>query len=130
VECLPVSPCVAILAKASEKVTSIHIAKVQQAKGEDLKEYVVRFNREAIWIPDSQDGVAYAAYLNGLLPGRFKFLVVESKVIENGSKFDPSNWNMRWKWFHLARCLEKSRRRRWLAVKQVPKEGQGDAWMT
>jgi len=31
-----------------ERKTSIHIAKVQQAKGEDLKEYVVRFNREAI----------------------------------------------------------------------------------
>ena len=31
-----------------ERKTSIHIAKVQQAKGEDLKEYVVRLNREAI----------------------------------------------------------------------------------
>jgi len=31
-----------------ERKTSIHIAKVQLVKGEDRKEYVVRFNREAI----------------------------------------------------------------------------------
>jgi len=31
-------------------------------------------------IPDLQDGVAYAAFLNGLLPGRFKFSRAESKV--------------------------------------------------
>jgi len=62
-----------------ERKTSIHIVKIRQAKG-DLKEYVMRFNREAILIPDLQDGVAYAAFLNGLLPGIFKFFLVESKV--------------------------------------------------
>jgi len=45
-----------------------------------LKGYVRRFNHEAVLIPDLQDGVAYAAFLNGLLLGRFKFSLVESKV--------------------------------------------------
>ena len=63
-----------------DKKTSIHIAKIRQVNGEDLKEYVMRFNREAILIPDLQDGVAYAAFLNGLLLGRFKFSLVESKA--------------------------------------------------
>ena len=52
----------------------------RQDSGEDLKEYVMRFNQEAILTPDLQDRVAYAAFLNGLLPGRFKFSLVESKV--------------------------------------------------
>jgi len=63
-----------------ERKTSIHIAKVRQEKEEDLKEYVMRFNREAILIPDLQDGVAYVAFLNGLLLRRFKFFLVQSKV--------------------------------------------------
>jgi len=63
-----------------ERKTSIHMAKIGKAKGEDLKEYVMRFNREAILISDLQDDVAYAAFLNGLLLGRFKFSLVESKV--------------------------------------------------
>jgi len=57
------------------------MAKIQQAKGEDLKEYIMRFNWEAVLILDLPDGVAYAAFLNGLLLGRFKFSLVESKVI-------------------------------------------------
>ena len=40
----------------------------------------MRFHREAILIPNLQDGVACAAFLNGLLPGRFKFSLLESKV--------------------------------------------------
>jgi len=35
-----------------EKKTSIHLAKIRQRRGEDLKEYVRRFNHEAILIPD------------------------------------------------------------------------------
>ena len=38
-----------------DKKTSIHIVKIRQAKGEDLKEYVMRFNREVVLIPDLQD---------------------------------------------------------------------------
>jgi len=68
------------VASKRERKTSIHIAKIQQAKGEDLKEYVMRFNREAVLIPALQDGVAYVAFLNGLLPERFKFSLIESKV--------------------------------------------------
>ena len=49
-------------------------------KGEDLKEYVMRFKRETVLIPDLQDGIAYTTFLNGLLPGRFKFSLGESKV--------------------------------------------------
>jgi len=45
-----------------------------------LKGYVRQFNHEAILIPDLQDGVVYAAFLNRLLPGRFKFSLAESKV--------------------------------------------------
>jgi len=41
----------------------------------------MRFNREAVLIPNLQDGVAYAGFLSGLFPGRFKFFLVESKVI-------------------------------------------------
>jgi len=40
----------------------------------------MRFNREAILISDLQDGVAYAAFLSGLLSERFKFSLIESKV--------------------------------------------------
>jgi len=63
-----------------ERKTSIHIVKIRQAKGEDLKEYMMRFNQEVVLIPGIQDGVAYAAFLNGLHPGRFKFSLIESKV--------------------------------------------------
>jgi len=49
-------------------------------KGEDLKEYVQRFNRKVVLIPDLQDGIVYTAFLNGLLPNRFKFSLAESKV--------------------------------------------------
>jgi len=45
-----------------------------------LKEYLRRFNHEAGLIPDLQDGVAYRTFLNGLLPGKFKFSLAESKV--------------------------------------------------
>jgi len=68
------------IASKREKKTSIHLAKIRQQRGEDLKEYVRRFNHEAVLIPDLQDGVAYTAFLNGLLPGKFKFSLAESKV--------------------------------------------------
>jgi len=45
-----------------------------------LKEYIIRFNHEVVLFPNLQDGVAYMAFLNGLLPGRFKFSLAESKV--------------------------------------------------
>jgi len=63
-----------------ERKTSTHLARIRQQRGEDLKGYVRRFNHEAVLIPDLQDRVAYAAFLNGLLPGRFKFSSAESKV--------------------------------------------------
>jgi len=49
-------------------------------KGEDLKEYVMRFNREAVLILDLHDGVAYTVIFNGLLLRRFKFSVVSRKI--------------------------------------------------
>jgi len=69
------------VASQRERKTSTHMAKIRQAKGKDLKEYVMRFNREAVSIPDLQDGVAYAAFLNELLSRRFNFSLVEGKVI-------------------------------------------------
>jgi len=99
-----------------DKKTSIHIVKIRQAKGEDLKEYVMRFNREAILISDLQDGVAYAAFLNGLLPGRFKFFLVENKVttladaLRRAQDFiQASKYAL--EMICLARCFEKSARR-------------------
>jgi len=68
------------VASKKEKKTSIHLARIQQQRGEDLKGYVRRFNHEAVLIPNLQDGVACAAFLNGLLLGRFKFSLAESKV--------------------------------------------------
>jgi len=70
-----------LVARKRKRKTSIHMAKTRQAKGKDMKEYMMRLNREAVLIPDLQDGVAYAAFLNGLLLGRFKFFLIESKVI-------------------------------------------------
>ena len=32
--------------------TSIHLDKIQQARGEDLKGYMIRFNRAVVLIPD------------------------------------------------------------------------------
>jgi len=37
-----------IIASKRERKTSIHIAKIRRAKGEYLKKYVMRFNREAV----------------------------------------------------------------------------------
>jgi len=65
------------VANKKERKTSIHLARIRQQWGE---EYILRFNHEAVLIPNLQDGVAYAAFLNGLLPGRFKFSLAESKV--------------------------------------------------
>jgi len=45
-----------------------------------LKGYVISVNHEADLIPDLQDVVVYTAFLNGLLPGRFKFSLPECKV--------------------------------------------------
>jgi len=69
-----------LVASKKERKTSIHLARIQQQWGEDLKGYVRRFNHEVVLILDLQDGVAYIAFLNGLLPGRFKFSLAESKV--------------------------------------------------
>ena len=63
-----------------EKKISIHLAMIRQIKGEELKEYALKFNSEAALVSDLQDGVAYTAFLNGLLPGWFKFSMAESKV--------------------------------------------------
>jgi len=68
------------IASKKEKKTSIHLAKIQQQRGEDLKEYVRRFNHEVVLISDLQDGVAYVAVLNGLLPSKFIFSFAESRV--------------------------------------------------
>jgi len=56
------------VASKREQKTSIHLARIQQARGDDLKDYVMTFNHEAVLIPDLQDGIAYTAFLNGLLP--------------------------------------------------------------
>ena len=45
-----------------------------------MKGYVHRFNHEAVPIPDLQDAVAHAAFLKGLLLGRFKLSLAESRV--------------------------------------------------
>jgi len=61
-------------------MTNIHLAKIQQRRWEDLKEYVRRINHGGVLIPDLEDGVAYMAFLNGLLLGRCEFSLAESKV--------------------------------------------------
>ena len=68
-----------IVSKRKRK-TSIHLAKIGEARGEDLKGYVIRFNREVVLISDLQDRVAYTVFLNELLLERFKFSLAESKV--------------------------------------------------
>jgi len=68
------------IASKREKKTSIHLAKIQQQRGEDMKECVRRFNHEAIVIPKLQDGVAYTTFLNRSLPGKFKFSLAESRA--------------------------------------------------
>ena len=40
----------------------------------------MRFNCETVLIPYLQDRVVYTAFLNGLLPGTFKFSLAESNV--------------------------------------------------
>jgi len=79
-----------------EKKTSIDLAKIRHRHGEDLKEYIRRFNHEAVLIPDLQDGEAYMAFLNELLPGIFKFSLAESKVTTiadalRNARFYPSH---------------------------------------
>jgi len=56
------------------------MAKIRQEKGEDMKQYVMRFKWEVVLILNLQDRIAYTAFVNGLLPGRFKFFLFESKV--------------------------------------------------
>jgi len=67
---LPVGGAVSahVIASKKEKKTVIHLTKIRQRRGENLKVYIRRFNREVVLIPNLQDGVAYAAFLNGLLP--------------------------------------------------------------
>ena len=60
------------IATKREQKTSIHLTKITQAKVEDLKEYVIRINCEAVLILNLYDRVAYMTFLNGLLLGRFK----------------------------------------------------------
>jgi len=47
---------------------------------ESFSAHFIASKREAVLIPDLQDGVAYMTFLNVLLPGRFKFSFTESKV--------------------------------------------------
>jgi len=63
-----------------EENTTIHRAKIRQVRGEDLKDYMMTFNPKVVLIMVLQDVVAYMTFLNGLLPGRFKFSPVESKM--------------------------------------------------
>ena len=53
------------VASKKERKMSIHLARIRQQRGKDLKGYVRRFNHEAVLIPNLQDGLAYAAFLNG-----------------------------------------------------------------
>ncbi|KAJ8439601.1 hypothetical protein Cgig2_017168 [Carnegiea gigantea] len=50
-----------------ERKISIHLGMSRRVNGEDFKEYVMRFDHEAILILDLQDRVAYTAFLNRLL---------------------------------------------------------------
>jgi len=67
-----------VAAKRDRKI-SIHIAKIQQAKGEDLKEYVITFNQEAIFIPDLQDGVAMPLYSMDCSRGDSSFSLLKAR---------------------------------------------------
>ena len=48
-----------------EQKSSIHLTKIWQARREDLKEYMTRFNHEAVLIPYLQDAMCYMTFLNG-----------------------------------------------------------------
>ena len=116
-----------------KRKTSIHIAKIRQAKGEDLKKYVMRFNREVNLVSDLQDRIAYDAFLNGLLPGRFKFFLVESitilvDVLRRAQDFiqaieicvgDDFIWQDAWKRVEEDNDSQLNKQ----------KEGRGDGWM-
>ena len=44
-----------------------------------MAKFVKRFHKEAVLIPDLEDGVVYTSFLNGLKSGHFKFSLAEQK---------------------------------------------------
>jgi len=68
------------IASKRERKTSIDMARIRQAKGKDLKEYVPRFNREAVLIPNLQDGVAYSAFFMDYSQGDSSFPLLKARL--------------------------------------------------
>jgi hypothetical protein len=50
-----------------------YLLNIKQAKGETLREFTTRFNKESMQVDNADDQVAIAAYMSGLRPGQFLF---------------------------------------------------------
>ena len=53
------------IASKRERKINIHFTKIQQAKGENLKRDVMRFNQEGLLLLDLHDGVAFMLFSMG-----------------------------------------------------------------
>jgi len=54
------------IACRKERRTSIHLSKIKQGQSKSLAEFIKCFHKEAVLIPDLEDGVAYTSLLNNL----------------------------------------------------------------
>jgi len=59
---------------------SIHLSKIKQGSHESLADVVKCFHKEAVLIPNLEDGVAYTSFLNGLKSRLFKFSLAKQKA--------------------------------------------------
>ncbi|MGV7953810.1 hypothetical protein PJO47_29550, partial [Mycobacterium kansasii] len=60
--------------KRSRKLNT-HLLTIKQGPKESLKDYIARFNEEALLVEDYDDKMTLAAVLSGLKEGRFTFSI-------------------------------------------------------
>ena len=55
-----------------------HLLNIQQAKGESLRQYITRFNKELLQVHEAEDQFILTTFQVGLLPGDFFFSITKS----------------------------------------------------
>ncbi|XP_058080621.1 uncharacterized protein LOC131228771 [Magnolia sinica] len=101
-----------ISGKKSRKLTT-HLFTIKQGPKDSLKDFIARFNEEALQVEDYDDKMTLSAMFNGLKEGKFTFSIGKAKLITRAQKytnveeFSNSNKNVQ-----VVEPLNKGKRQR------------------
>ena len=57
-----------------------HLLYVKQAKGESLRDYIARFNKEKLEVEDYEESIAMTALIGGLQKGKLLWKLAEDPL--------------------------------------------------